>query len=111
MIRLSQLRKEKNLSQKEFAKTFGVAQNTVSNWENENRTVDAETAVKLANYFQVSVDYLLGNTDHPGTVQAIDAQLEGVEFALFGEVKELSEAQKQDVLHFVQFIKSKKKEE
>lgn len=111
MIRLAQLRKEKNFSQKAFADSFGVAQNTVSNWETETRTIDAQTAIRLANYFEVSVDYLLGNTDTRSAVSALDAELEGVDFALFGEVKELTEAQKRDVLHFVQFIKSKHKEE
>lgn len=61
MLRLRELRIEKKLSQKEFAKQFGVAQNTVSNWENGNRSLDAHTIQQLANFFNVSTDYLLGN--------------------------------------------------
>lgn len=60
MLRLKELRKQRGISQTQFAKQFGVAQNTVSNWENENRVIDSETAAEIANFFDVTVDYLLG---------------------------------------------------
>lgn len=62
MIRLKELRQKSNMSQAVFAKTFGVAQNTVSNWENGNRIIDSETAYQIADYFNVTVDYLLGRS-------------------------------------------------
>lgn len=61
MLRLKELRKQKGLNQTSFAKAFGVAQNTVSNWENGNRMLDTATANEIAKFFGVSVDYLLGN--------------------------------------------------
>lgn len=63
MNRLSSLRKSANKTQLQFAKEIGVAQNTVSNWENGNRQIDSVMLIKIASYFDVSVDYLLGNTD------------------------------------------------
>lgn len=60
MVRLKELRKSRGLSQKEFSKEIGVAQNTVSNWENGNRLMKINTATKIAAYFGVSTDYLLG---------------------------------------------------
>lgn len=60
------LRKERTnlgLNQVEFAKIFNVTKQTVSNWENGNRNPDSATLSKLADYFGVSVDYLLGRTD------------------------------------------------
>lgn len=62
-MRLRQLRKEVGLSQKEFAKAFGAAQNTVSQWETGARSIDDETLCKLSAFFGVSVDYLLGLSD------------------------------------------------
>ena len=63
LMRLRALRKDAGLSQKEFAKLFGAAQNTVSQWETGSRSIDGETLCKLSAYFDVSVDYLLGLSD------------------------------------------------
>ena len=63
--RLNELRKNKGLNQPELAKELNVAKQTVSNWENNNRTPDNEMLIKIANYFDVSLDYLLGRTDNP----------------------------------------------
>ena len=59
-MRLAELRKEKKISQKELSLIFNVAQNTVSQWENGKRSLDTETLKKLADYFMVTTDYLLG---------------------------------------------------
>ena len=48
MLRLKTMRTQAGISQAQFAKDMGVAQNTVSNWENENRTLDAETLSRVA---------------------------------------------------------------
>ena len=47
MLRLKTMRTQAGISQAQFAKDMGVAQNTVSNWENENRTLDAETLSRV----------------------------------------------------------------
>ena len=59
-LRLKELRREKGISQKELATIMNVAQNTISNWENENRGIDSKTLAILADLLNVSVDYLLG---------------------------------------------------
>lgn len=61
--RLTDLRESKNLLQKDIAAIFNVEQATVSNWEKGKRIPDSETLVKLARFFDVSVDYLLGFDD------------------------------------------------
>lgn len=58
--RLKELRKNKNISQEEIGKLCGVAKNTVSSWENNINQPSIETLTKLAEYFNVSIDYLLG---------------------------------------------------
>lgn len=61
--RLKELRTESNLTGEELGKIFKVTKTAVSNWEAGNRQPDTETLIKMANYFGVSVDYLLGNSN------------------------------------------------
>lgn len=48
-------------SQQAFADTFGVAQSTVGGWESGKREPNYETTIRLSNFFNVPIDYLLGN--------------------------------------------------
>ena len=50
-------------SQYAFAQAFGVAQSTVAGWEGGKREPNYATTIRLADFFGVSVDYLLGHTD------------------------------------------------
>lgn len=61
--RLRTLRKEKGLTQIQFAKDFHIATGTVAMWETSKRMPDSFTLSKLADYFGVSVDYILGRED------------------------------------------------
>ncbi|WP_432702942.1 helix-turn-helix domain-containing protein [Lysinibacillus sphaericus] len=61
--KLKTLRKRKNMSQKEFAKFFGLAESTISMYERDERRPDFDLLNKFADYFEVSTDYLLGRTD------------------------------------------------
>lgn len=58
--RLKELRKNKNISQEEIGELCGVAKTTISNWENNITQPPIETITKLAQYFSVTTDYLLG---------------------------------------------------
>ena len=62
--RIRKLRTEKELEQKELAQILQVHKGTVSNWENNKRIPDSEMLIKIANYFSVTTDYLLGNTNN-----------------------------------------------
>lgn len=62
-LRLKELRMNKRLSQRELASLFKVSTGTVGNWEVGTREPDYATLTKLANFFGVSVDYLLGRED------------------------------------------------
>lgn len=57
---LKDLRCEQGISQRELGKKFGVCNQTVSFWENGQREPDLDSLVKLAEYFGVTTDYLLG---------------------------------------------------
>ena len=57
---IKRLRLARGLNQVEFAKAMGVSKQCVSNWENDNVMPSIEMLVKIANFFEVSTDYLLG---------------------------------------------------
>ena len=61
--RIKELRLDKQLSQADLAKAMSVNQRTISNWEKSVRQPDFETLAMLAEFFQVSTDYLLGLED------------------------------------------------
>lgn len=64
-MRLKQLRKKHKISQLKLAMDLGVSQNTISRYESGKREADYATLVQLADYFNVSIDYLLERTDNP----------------------------------------------
>ena len=57
---IKNLRISRGLNQVEMAKIFGVTKQSVSNWENENITPSIDMLIKIASFFRVSTDYLLG---------------------------------------------------
>ena len=60
-----ELRKEKNISQLKLALDLSMNQNTISRYETGEREADYKTLIKIADYFNVSIDYLLERTDNP----------------------------------------------
>jgi transcriptional regulator with XRE-family HTH domain len=69
--RLKKLRKEKNLYQKELAEHLGVSRPTITQYESGTRKPDNETLGKIADYFNVSIDYLLGRTNERSSADKI----------------------------------------
>ena len=63
-FRLKKLRKERNISQLKLALDLNTNQYTISRYENMEREADYETLIKFADYFGVSLDYLLGRTEN-----------------------------------------------
>lgn len=64
-VRLRQLRKERGISQLKLAMDLDMNQNSISRYETGAHEADYDTLIKLANYFDVSIDYLLEQTDNP----------------------------------------------
>lgn len=57
--KIIEIRKQKNMTQEDFAKIFHVTRQTVSNWENEKSYPDLQTLVQISNEFNVSLDTML----------------------------------------------------
>ena len=65
MKNLKALRLSKKLSQQQLALRLDLSQQTIYKYENGITEPDIATLIKLANYFNTSVDYLIGNTNNP----------------------------------------------
>lgn len=75
--------------------------------------LSAKNASKIAAYFNVSVDYLINGIEKvtlSDESKDFEKQLAGIDFALWGKVKHLSDAQKRDIMKFAEFIESKNDE-
>lgn len=64
-MRLRELRKKRGISQLRLATELGMNQNSISRYESGEREADYRTLIRLADYFNVSIDYLLERTDNP----------------------------------------------
>lgn len=107
MNRLKFLRNQKGESLDKIAKYLNVTVQTISNYENEKREMTPSTIIKLADYFNVSTDYLLGKTDIKNPGKQIDDVLNEAMIGMSAEEYEkLSEAQKKQIKDFAIYIKN-----
>lgn len=108
-IRLKELREKAGYSQQSFANAIGVKQSTVGNWEAGAREPKLEVMQKLADFFGVSVDYLIGRDNTPKPRKEVEQKKEisdeDIKFALFGG--DVTDEAYEDVKRFAQFIKEK----
>lgn len=65
IFRLKELRQQRRISQIKLAMDLDTTQNTISRYENEIREADYRMLIRFADYFDVSIDYLLGRTENP----------------------------------------------
>lgn len=104
---LKELRTKKGVYQKDVAKYLGVDRTTYVKYERGDSEPSIDIIKKLANYFDVTVDFLVGKEKKANT---LDEQLSGIEFALYGEIHDLTDDEKQDILSYVKFKKSQRQE-
>ena len=64
-MRLKALREKRGISQLKLAMDLGLNQNSISRYESGAREADYKTLIALADYFDVSIDYILERTDKP----------------------------------------------
>ena len=88
---LKQLRKKHGYTQKELSEKISIPLRTIQNWENGVRNIKPDKAELLANYFGVSVAYLLGYTDE-------------IDFFLHGKPEELDASPDTKVLTKVHYL-------
>jgi transcriptional regulator with XRE-family HTH domain len=115
--RLAELRAEKHLTQEELALKVGITRSALSHYENNRREPDYETIQKFADFFHVTVDYLMGRSDDPSQASNQQAtefinQLELSDqavldkFALMIDGRELTSEEAMRFIHFIRAQRS-----
>jgi len=111
--RIKQLRKENKITQEELGKMFGMVKSTISLYENGKSNPDDEIKQKIADQFNVSIDWLLGRTDERRTADEIIAEYKEKElefeelfdrFNIYFEGRKLTEKDKKSIISFLQML-------
>lgn len=101
---LKTLRIKRGVTQDQLADVVGVAQQTVAKWESRKRSPGLDTIVKLSNYFNVSLDYLLGRSSNPN----FEYRLGTSEAELVEDYRAVDDEKKKCLLYFADFLKTQK---
>lgn len=106
--RLKELRKSKGLTQIQFANEFNIANGTIGMWESGKREPDFATIQKIADFFGVTVDYLLGRSEEktPAKTGEREITLDDFTYAFYEESKDLPEEKKRMLLEMAKFMKA-----
>ncbi len=105
--RIRALRKEKGLTQADLAAILKVSSRTVGFYETEGRDPDTETLKKLADYFEVSIDYLLGHGDLRNPYKLQDKQLPQIFDSKHLYDEDLPPEAKEEIEQFAEYIRYK----
>lgn len=109
--RLKELRKEKGLTQLQLATILKTSASAIGMYEQNRRTPDTNTLQSLSEYFSVSVDYLIGNTDIKESAEDILKDKNNT-IALHnanGIDEELPDEAKKEIQNFIEYVKQKYK--
>ncbi|AFK85862.1 MULTISPECIES: helix-turn-helix domain-containing protein [Thermoanaerobacterium] len=118
--KLKTLRNEKKLTQRELAKLLNLSPSTIAMYEIGQRFPDPETLQKIADFFDVSVDYLLGRTDKRNidTSNDVDERLHKVMQELgpdvllaFYDLPNMTDEEKENVITLLEVIKAKREKQ
>lgn len=102
---LKVLRKEYDVSQRALAKEIGITQQSINSFENREVDPSISVLMKLADYFNTSVDYIVGRTDIRRRIEKVEAyELNEREAAVVERYRTLSEKEKQCVDLMIQTL-------
>jgi transcriptional regulator with XRE-family HTH domain len=95
LANLKILRDEASVSQKQLAEAIGVSQQSINKYENHNIEPDIETMIRIADFFNTSVDYLIGHTEVRRKIEVVHAyELNADEVKIVDGYRNLSAKQK-----------------
>lgn len=106
----AKLLKEKGVTPYQVSKATGVAQSSLSDWENGRSKPKYEKMLAISDYFGVSVDYLLGNEPKEKTPAEADVTFDDFTYAMYGEAKELTDEDKNMLLEMARMLKKRQQE-
>lgn len=101
---IKQLRKGAGMKQSELAKILNVGQSTISGWENGTFEPDQKTLCKIAEMFNVSIDYLVGNSDTKKPLTSEDMSgLTDKQIKILQMMSELPEQDQDDLIQQAEY--------
>lgn len=103
MIKLYELRTEKGLSQRSIASKLHISQGTYNNWENGKTEPSISQLIELSNFFEVSIDYIVGNSDETGIIN-YNKGLTDLEKNILDNLGKLSPKLQNDILQLIRDI-------
>lgn len=110
--RIKTLREESGMKQEDLANKMSVSPSAIGMYETNKREPNNELILKLAQFFNVSTDYLLGKTDVKNPGKQIDDVLNEAMIGMSKEEYEsLSETQKKQIRDFALFVKKQNEKE
>lgn len=110
IMRIKELREEKNLTQNEVAQAIHTSQKNISRWENGENEPTSNFIIRLADFFQCSTDYLLERSDDFGNVTILsDYPVSPKEQALLKDFRALSDQDRLQATDYIQYLAKKKK--
>ena len=109
--RIRELRKSRNMTMKQLGEVLGVAESTISQYETGKRQADNETLLRLGEFFDVTVGYLLGaETEKALTLEGERGISDkNLMFALWGDTDEMTQDDLEDVKRYAAFVRERKK--
>ena len=122
--RIRELRKAKGITMKQLGAVLGLAESTISQYETGKRDPDFDTISKIADYFGVSLEYLLNldSDNEKPSIQAVDlfegiggkdplGNLSKVDLSFYSDYAALSEADKETIRMMVNIMRGLRKNE
>ena len=107
MFRLKELREESGIKRSELARALQMNAGTIANYENEIRQAPYELLILSAEYFDVSVDYLLGREPYQPLANPVAGALNETERKLIFDYRALSPTAKSRVAEYTELWKEK----
>jgi transcriptional regulator with XRE-family HTH domain len=105
MLRLKELREQRRLNQEGLALKLNVSQSTISAYEIGERVPDLETLIAIANFFNVSLDYLAGLSDLKQQIRQSDLSLNELEH--LHTYRQLSDIDKEKIKAYIDGLQSR----
>lgn len=96
---------------KQLGARMGLAESTISQYENDKREPDYDTLLRLCDYFGVTADYLLKGTGPRYATEVNDLTFDDFAYALHKESQELTEENKQKLLEMARLFKLSQQQE
>lgn len=106
--KLKELRLEKKINQSELGEIIGISPSTVGMYERDQRFPDKDILGKIADYFEVSVDYLLGRTDERNINKEkskLEPNIKTIAAHRLGDIEDLNDDAIDKINEYIEFIR------